>query len=264
MNPSQPTRHSRPPEFWMAILEQAPYGILVCDSNGEIEFANQLAGFLLQKIPLTGRNLQTLLGREKEIKLIWQKMHKDKRFSTAMPYKTTSTMDELTEESHLSLKFKRLNRDEDFLVLVFIEDLSVNETLDFADRHYTDSLEHLVDEKNRELDLVQKQLIQSEKRSAMIETAGAIAHELRQPMTAIIGITDLLGNDQRLGGDPKLFKRIKTINRQCLRMAEIIAKMGRLVEYKTRPYVEGRVIIDFDNASRSESADAKRDLQEDK
>ena len=85
----------------------------------------------------------------------------------------------------------------------------------------------------------------------MIETAGAIAHELRQPLTTIIGTIELLDSDDTVEGNSRLSKRFKTIHAQCLRMAEIIKQMEQLVEYKTRPYIDGKLIIDLEESSQS-------------
>jgi signal transduction histidine kinase len=134
--------------------------------------------------------------------------------------------------------------------LIFIEDLSGNETLDVADQLYTDSLEILMQEKNRELELIQEQLISSEKKAAMIETAGAVAHELRQPMTTIIGTIDLLNTKPAIRENPTIEKRFQIIQKQCLRMAETIKQMEELVEYKTKQYVKNSLIIDLEESSQ--------------
>ncbi|MBN2706735.1 MAG: PAS domain-containing protein [Deltaproteobacteria bacterium] len=240
------------PEFCAAILQQAPYGVLVCSPDGVIDFANQLAAFLLQRQELCRHKLTELLSELPEIKHTWEKLLEDENFSTAIPMTIRPAAGNPRESTHISLKFNRLVHGSELAILVFLEDLSANETLDFADQHYTDSLENLVDEKSRELEMVQEQLIMSEKKTAMIETAGAIAHELRQPMTAIIGITDLLNDDPALKQDAQLRKRLGIINKQCLRMAEIIKKMGRLVEYRTRPYIKGSVILDIEESSQTD------------
>ena len=91
----------------------------------------------------------------------------------------------------------------------------------------------------------------SEKKAAMSETSGAVAHELRQPLTTIIGAIELLATDNTIANNPHLDKRFKTIQKQSLRMAEIIKQMEQLVEYKTRPYVNGSLIIDLEESSQN-------------
>ncbi|MEA3348474.1 MAG: histidine kinase dimerization/phospho-acceptor domain-containing protein, partial [Pseudomonadota bacterium] len=150
---------------------------------------------------------------------------------------------------HLSVLKKTPNRKNS--IVIFIEDLSLNETLGAADQYYTDSLENLVDEKSKELEFIHEQLILSEKKAAMIETSGAVAHELRQPLTAIIGAIELLATDDTVENNPRLNKRFKTIRKQSLRMAEIITQMEQLVEYKTRSYINGSLIVDLEKSSQN-------------
>lgn len=234
-----------------SILQQAPYGIIVCSDSGEITFANQLANFLLQQNSLTGNNLLKILVPAIELNEVWEKLVSGSSNSITIPFSTCSTIQK-DDPTHLSLHASLLTGTPgpQKYVLIFIEDLSPNETLDAADQHYTDSLENLVDEKSKELEFVQEQLILSEKKAAMIETSGAVAHELRQPMTTIIGIIELLEGDDNITNSPHLNKRFKTIQKQCLRMAGIIKQMEQLVEYKTRPYVNGSLIIDLEESSQ--------------
>ena len=238
--------------LFLAILQHAPYGIIVCDEQGEITFSNRLATFLLQRNNLTKSNLLCILAAVPNLKKAWEILVTGDRNNIAIPFsidQNTHSHDVL----NLSLQATILKDtpDKKNYVLVFIEDLSIIETLDAADQHYTDSLEYLVDEKSKELAFVQKQLILSEKKAAMIETAGAVAHELRQPMTTIIGTIELLNLNDTIGDSPRLNKQLKTIRKQCLKMAGIIKQMEQLVEYKTRPYINGSLIIDLEESSQS-------------
>ena len=45
-------------------------------------------------------------------------------------------------------------------------------------------------------------------------------------------------------------KRLETIQKQCLRMAGIIKQMEELVEYRTRQYVDNKLIIDLEESSQ--------------
>ena len=238
--------------LFLSILQHAPYGIIVCDEQGEITFSNRLSTFLLQRDNLTESNLLCILAAIPNLENAWKILVAGERNNIALPFsigRNTHSHD----APNLSLQATVLKDtpNQKNLILVFIEDLSINETLDAANQHYTDSLENLVDEKSKELAFVQEQLILSEKKAAMIETAGAVAHELRQPMTTIIGTIELLNLDNAIEDSPHLGKQLTTIWKQCLRMAGIIKQMEQLVEYKTRPYVNGSLIIDLEESSQN-------------
>ena len=251
MNPVSIENNRDECNLYIAILQHAPYGVIVCDEPGDITFANQLAAFLCQQDDLQNSNLLKIMATVPDFKSSWESLLTGDRNNIALPCSIGRSIND-HEVPHLLLQatvFKP-NSDQENRVLVCIEDLSINETLVTTDQHYTDSLENLVNEKNKELEFIQEQLIVSEKKAAMIETAGAIAHDLRQPMTTIIGIIELLDSDDNVENNSNLFKRFKTIQKQCLRMAEIIKQMEQLVEYKTRPYVDGSLIIDLKESSQ--------------
>ncbi len=234
--------------FDLTILKHAPYGIIACNISGEIIFANQLAAFMLHEKNLEEKNLLQIIKDIPDFKKGWNKLQTEFHDQFTMPFSIAQDV----ANANLSLRVTRFENSSDQRcnTLVFIEDLSSNETLDVADRLYTDSLEILMQEKSRELELIQEQLILSEKKAAMIETAGAVAHELRQPMTTIIGTIDLLNTKHTIRENPNIEKRFNIIQKQCLRMAETIKQMEKLVEYKTRQYVKDSLIIDLEESSQ--------------
>ena len=252
MNPISTENNRGESDLYIAILQHTPYGIVVCDEQGDIAFANQLAAFLLQQDNLQNSNLLKILATVPNFNNSWESLQTNDQNRIALPFSIDQSTNK-HEAPRLSLQATVLKNDpgQKNRTLVCIEDLSINETLTAADQHYTDSLENLVDEKSKELEFIQEQLILSEKKAAMIETAGAVAHELRQPLTTIIGTIELLDSDDTVEENSRLSQRFKTIHKQCLRMAGIIKQMEQLVEYKTRPYVDGSLIIDLEESSQS-------------
>lgn len=90
-----------------------------------------------------------------------------------------------------------------------------------------------------------ERLIRSEKKAAMMEVAGAAAHELNQPLTSVMTSTAML---RRLladsdGGEPRL---LETLEQEAERMAAIIRRLGELTEFTTKSYVGNARIIDLD------------------
>jgi PAS domain S-box-containing protein len=90
-----------------------------------------------------------------------------------------------------------------------------------------------------------EQLIQSEKQSAMMELAGAAAHELNQPMTFILTSMAIFRKLIQQEKDLPL-SLLDTLEAEVDRMTEIIRKLSSLTEYSTRPYVGDAHIVDLE------------------
>ncbi|RMG00196.1 MAG: hypothetical protein D6726_11665, partial [Nitrospirae bacterium] len=85
---------------------------------------------------------------------------------------------------------------------------------------------------------------------ALIELAGATAHEMRQPLAVIIGYSELL-SDSTKRGEPA-DEEISIIKDQCYRMDEIIKKMLNITHYKTIEYTDGIRILDLHSQGKSQ------------
>lgn len=103
------------------------------------------------------------------------------------------------------------------------------------------------------LQRAQRQLELSERQSAVVELAGAAAHELNQPLTSIMGSSELMV--RKLPPDSPGFAAMKTILGEAERMAEIVRKLGQITKYETKPYVGKTNILDLDAASTVRSSD---------
>jgi len=107
-----------------------------------------------------------------------------------------------------------------------------------------------IDEVNRaytQLQDTQAQLIRAEKQAAVVELAGATAHELNQPLTVLQGLATLLTTDIEEGS--RLWYDLQTIKEATARAAEIVRRIGRITAYETKPYVGSTRIIDLERAA---------------
>jgi len=89
--------------------------------------------------------------------------------------------------------------------------------------------------------------IYREKLQAVIEAAGAVCHELNQPMMAISGNAELL-MEVVDPSDPH-YAGIAKIKAQVDRMGAITRKLMSITRYETRPYASGERIVDLDKSS---------------
>lgn len=100
----------------------------------------------------------------------------------------------------------------------------------------------------RQLVEAQEQLIRSEKQAAIMEIAGAAAHELNQPLTAVLTslamfkrvLHDSEGHTTRL---------LDAMEQEVDRMTSIVRKLSKLTEYTTKDYVGQSKIIDLERSS---------------
>ena len=101
--------------------------------------------------------------------------------------------------------------------------------------------------------LTQKKLTEKlfieEKLDGVIEMAGAISHEMNQPLQAVSGISELML--MCIPEDDPMHGQIRRIKDQAIRMGDITRKLMRITKYETKDYMGDVKIIDIDKASGS-------------
>ncbi|MGH7271410.1 MAG: PAS domain S-box protein [Polyangiaceae bacterium] len=108
----------------------------------------------------------------------------------------------------------------------------------------------------------QEQILAQERQSIVAELAGAAAHELNQPLTSVMGYSELL--KRRLDRDSAVYSAAEVIFNEAERMAEIVRKIGRITRYETKSYVGRARILDLDRSAPSSSAPPHEEKAEDK
>jgi signal transduction histidine kinase len=101
----------------------------------------------------------------------------------------------------------------------------------------------------RRLTDAEARLLESEKSAVIVELAGTTAHELNQPLTAVMGYAELL---KRKLKDGEVLRYVNVIYAEAERMAEIVKKIGKITRYETKAYVADRKILDLEKASAHE------------
>jgi len=92
-----------------------------------------------------------------------------------------------------------------------------------------------------DLKRLEEQLIQSEKLAAMGQMLAGVAHELNNPLTAILGVTELLR--ERIGADDSTRRQLELTHRQARRAARIVQN---LLEF-SRPASPQKKSLDLNN-----------------
>ena len=92
----------------------------------------------------------------------------------------------------------------------------------------------------------EEERLQKEKLQGVIEIAGAVCHELNQPLQVIYGYSDIIL--MRMEKDNPDYDSVIRIKEQIIRIRDIIKKLMYITRYKTKKYLKGE-IIDIDGAS---------------
>ena len=93
----------------------------------------------------------------------------------------------------------------------------------------------------------EEERLYSEKLQSVLELAGAVCHNLNQPMQSILGFSELILMDMN-SKDP-IYDKLITINEQISRMGVITQKLMKINSYEVTEYINGRKIIDIEKAA---------------
>ena len=97
---------------------------------------------------------------------------------------------------------------------------------------------------------LQNTLLENEKLQAVFETAGAVCHEMNQPLQVLSGITELLMLETK-NSEPQ-YEKSMTLMEQPERMGKITSKLMKITKYETKKYLKGK-IVDIDRASQEKT-----------
>lgn len=114
---------------------------------------------------------------------------------------------------------------------------------------FTDVRQRL--EMEAQLARTEEELRMRERQAIVAELAGAAAHELNQPLTAVLGYAELVRRQLDPGTPAHAASGI--IIGEAERMAEIVRKVGKITRYETKSYVGEARILDLEKASGEES-----------
>ena len=95
--------------------------------------------------------------------------------------------------------------------------------------------------------LLEQTRLEKQKLTAAVETAGAVCHEINQPLMIIMGMADMLLEDQD-NDDESRRNNLMQIKEQAERLGKVTRKLMTLTEYKTKPYLK-QDILDIGNTA---------------
>lgn len=98
---------------------------------------------------------------------------------------------------------------------------------------------------------LQNQMQERERLEGVLEMAGAVCHELNQPLQCVTGYSEMLLLE--LNSQDPNYEMLHTIKAGIDHIAELTRKIMKITRYQSKPYLK-RQIIDIEEASRSEQA----------
>lgn len=99
------------------------------------------------------------------------------------------------------------------------------------------------EQKNAEIERVKREKLQG-----VLEMAGAVCHELNQPLQAILGYSELILMDQ--DKNSSLYNDIDAIRTQVTRIGNITRRLSGISKYKTVDYPGNKKIVDIWESSK--------------
>ena len=100
----------------------------------------------------------------------------------------------------------------------------------------------------RRMITIQNELREWEKLQGVLEMAGAVCHELNQPLQSISGYSELLLLD--MNEDDTKYLTLQKIKSQVDRVAQLTRKIMKITRYQSKPYAGESRIIDIEHASQ--------------
>ena len=102
-----------------------------------------------------------------------------------------------------------------------------------------------------ELKKAEKEKLHKEKLEGALEMAGAVCHEINQPLQIVLGQAEILNMASEK--DKSLQKNLEIITSQIEKMAKITRKLMNVTKYETKPYLS-KTIIDIDKSSQNKNS----------
>ncbi len=78
-----------------------------------------------------------------------------------------------------------------------------------------------------------------------MELAGAVSHQLKQPLAVAWGYLELLLDDPEVELDPKTLLYLKEIQDALRSMDGVVNKLQQAREYRTEPYAGDLTVLAF-------------------
>jgi two-component system cell cycle response regulator len=237
-------------ERFRSIFESASDSIIVWDKNFNYLYANQAAiehvGTAREKV--VGKNIRDVLGHLPDFMELWMN-RVDRVFEGGRPMRVEDAVKVGTRlvysESVISpIKDSKGNM---FAVGVLYRDVTERKEMENQLKRQNAALEQSnrrLERANRQIIKQQKAIIEDERLKVLLQMAGATAHELNQPLMALLGYIDLMTMDRH--NPEKISKYSKGIEDAGQRIAEIVKKIQTIRHDEVKHHAAETNILTLD------------------
>jgi two-component system cell cycle response regulator len=237
-------------ERFRSIFESATDSIIVWDKDHNYLYANQAAidqvGAARDK--LIGRNIRDGLAHLPELMRLWME-RVDRVFDSGRPMQVEDAVEVGTKfvysESVLSPIKDASGKM--FAVGVLYRDVTERKEMENRLRQQNLALEDSnqeLERANRQILEQQKSIIEEERLKVLLQMAGATAHELNQPLMALLGYIELMAMDRN--NPEKVGKYSDQIEDAGRRIAEIVRKIQTIRHDEVKHYAGETTILNLD------------------
>lgn len=106
-----------------------------------------------------------------------------------------------------------------------IRDITERQSEKKKNKQYSERLELMVEERTRELEKIQHELLRKEKLAAIGQISGSVAHDLRNPLGVISNAVFFLKQIDNANTDPKIKKHLAIMEREIKTSGDIISDL---------------------------------------
>lgn len=208
----------------LVFLEQLPYAIVIADQLGKIQFVNQqfemVFGYAQSEV--IDKTIEMLMPGSFHVS---HERHRVGFFNNPQmrpmgKHKELSGLHKTGREIPVDIMLSPVVVNGEIQVMAVIIDISEQKELDELKRRESQT-------------------------KLLIELGGAVAHEISQPLTAIMGYSQSLLK-KGLQQDVDTRKQIEMIYESGKRVEKILTQMREIQQYTSKTYARDLSIIDFD------------------
>ena len=247
---------------FLTIIESLPHPVILADKQNQFEYMNQAAEMLFENRPSCrvsfyhrvedGIKMRSAVSRAGSVESCLPWLDSELADFAAGPELTFSFEKMFLAEDcnrNYAVRFSRIQDTAgEFLgTVIILEDITEKKLAENALRQQNVALEQSnqeLERANHQIIKQQKAIIEEERLKVLLQMAGATAHELNQPLMALLGYIELMGMDRN---DPeKVSKYSEQIEDAGRRIALIAKKIQTIRHDEVRHYSNDPPVLNLD------------------